>query len=418
MIIYVEAACAAGITTYPALNTYGFWQNAFPAGEELVLTEEQIEKLNNDIIKKSPTVYNLVKYPEKISGEKTAKLLKESDWLFKEAFYVGENPISANYKQLIAAECAAENIPSETAVQYAVTICRTNLRAMPTNQGWFYSAADTHFDYLQETVLDPGEPVIVLHKSKSGNFLFVQARNYTGWLPVWNVGLADRKTWLQYADPDNFLVIVADKIKLKTDGKENLFQMGAKIPVKDLDDKGYTVLFAGRNKDGKLIPVTANLSNDEEKYSLGYLQYTRHNIIKQAFRFNGSPYGWGGLQDSVDCSALVERVYRSVGVELPRDADEQEETAGVQLVMDGLDNDARNAMFAALLPGDVLFMPGHTLIYIGKTQDTHYAIHSLGSHYTTGQRTRVMQVVVSDLALKVSNGKTYFEVLSSALSYR
>ena len=418
MITYTAPAFSAGITAYPALNTADFWLKVFPAGEELVLNEEQIAKLNNDIIKKSPTVYNLVKFPEKISGEQISKLLKETDWLFQEAFYIGGNPISPNYKQLLAAERATENMPSEIAVQYAVTICRSNLRAMPTNQGWFYSATDTHFDYLQETTLDPGEPVIVLHKSKSGNFLFVQTRNYTGWLPVWNVGMTDKKTWLDYADPDNFLIVVADKIKLKTDGKENIFQMGAKIPVKDLDDKSYTVLFAGRDKEGKLVPINATLTNDDEKYSLGYLQYTRHNIVKQAFRFIGAPYGWGGLQESVDCSALVERVYRSVGVELPRDADEQEETAGVQLVLEELDNDTRNAMFAALLPGDVLFMPGHTLIYIGKSQDIHYAIHSLGSHYTTGQRTRIMKVVVSDLSLKVSNGKTYFEVLSSALSYR
>lgn len=418
MISYTPCVFAAGITSYPALNDATFWLKIYPAGEELVLDEEQIEKLNNDIIKKSPTVFDLTQFPEKLPKNHIAEMIKESEWLFQEAFYAGGKPLSPDYKNLIAAERALDTIPDEISVKYAVTICRSNLRAMPTNQGWFYSAADTQFDYLQETALDPGEPVLVLHKSKSGNFLFVQMRNYTGWLPVWNVGMTDKKTWLEYVDPANFLIIVADKLTLKAGGKENLFQMGAKIPVKDLDDKTYTALFAGRGKEGQLVPVTATLPNDDDKYSLGFLHYTRHNIIKQSFRFIGTPYGWGGLQDAVDCSAMIERVYRTVGIELPRDADEQEETAGVRLVMEGLDNDARSAMMAALLPGDALFMPGHALIYLGKTQDIPYAIHALGSHYTTGQRTRVMKVVVSDLSLKVSNGKTHFEVISSALSYR
>ncbi|MBE8952518.1 MAG: C40 family peptidase, partial [Quinella sp. 1Q7] len=53
------------------------------------------------------------------------------------------------------------------------------------------------------------------------------------------------------------------------------------------------------------------------------LPCTENNLIRQAFRFLGEGYGWGGLEDGVDCSAFVQDVYRSVGIELPRDADRQ-----------------------------------------------------------------------------------------------
>ena len=411
-------AQAAGITKYPALNEASFWQKNFPAGEDMLLDEEQIQAFNGQIIAKSPTVYDLSKYPQSVSGQQLKEWVDDYDWLFDEDLYVKGKALSAAYKQLIIAQLNIDAIPQNSQVEYAVTICRVNLRGLPTNEGWFYSASDTNFDQLQLTALDPAEPVVVLHKSASGNFAFVQMRNYRGWLPVWTLGFADKKAWLEYADPSQFLTIVADKVKLKTDGKENLFQMGARIPVRDMTDKGYTVLFPGRDKDGKLVEITAALNDDDDKYILGSLVYTRHNIIAQAFKFLDAPYGWGGLQDSVDCSALIERVYRTVGVNLPRDADEQEETAGVQFVLEGLPNEAREAMFSGVLPGDVLFMPGHTLLYLGRNQGVHYAIHSLGSHYESGQRVRIMQVVVSDLSLRTSSGKQYFEVLTGVLSYR
>lgn len=419
MLALALPVSASGITNSPELNTAAFWQQNFSNGEETVLGEDQLEKFNKEIVSKSSTVYDLKNYPNIVSGAKIKEFIQAADWLFKESLYVKGNLASDAYKQIIITERDLDAIPQQVAHQYAVTICRVNLRAMPTNEGWFSSAADNHFDQLQETALDPAEPVVILHKSKSGNFVFVQTHNYRGWLPVWTLGLAEKKDWLEYVDPDQFVVITASKVKLKAGGRENIWQMGAKIPVRDLNDKGYIVAIPERNKEtGKLVSSQLFLPDDEQKYALGYLEYTRDNVLEQAFLFLGDPYGWGGLQDSVDCSAFIERIYRTVGIGLPRDADEQEETAGVRFELKDMANETREAMFSGIQPGDVLFMPGHTLLYLGKKDGKHYAIHALGSYYENGQRIRAMKVVVSDLDLRVSSGKRHFEVLTNVLSYR
>src|SRR3546814_6380766 len=54
-----------------------------------------------------------------------------------------------------------------------------------------------------------------------------------------------------------------------------------------------------------------------------YLPLTRANIIRQGFRFLGERYGWGHGYNGRDCSGFVSEVYRSMGVQLPRNTSDQ-----------------------------------------------------------------------------------------------
>ena len=53
---------------------------------------------------------------------------------------------------------------------------------------------------------------------------------------------------------------------------------------------------------------------------------TRENILKIGNQFLGIPYLWGGKSSlGIDCSGLIQTVFGSVGIFLPRDASEQAE---------------------------------------------------------------------------------------------
>jgi hypothetical protein len=53
-------------------------------------------------------------------------------------------------------------------------------------------------------------------------------------------------------------------------------------------------------------------------------QTNRAEIIKTARRFLGTPYMWGGKTPyGIDCSGLVQTVFKSNGIDLPRDAYQQ-----------------------------------------------------------------------------------------------
>jgi cell wall-associated NlpC family hydrolase len=87
--------------------------------------------------------------------------------------------------------------------------------------------------------------------------------------------------------------------------------------------------------------------------------------VSEAQKFLGVPYLWGGTNPSVgvDCSGLVQDVYKTLGISLPRTS-EQQATAGVAV-----------PSIADAQPGDLVFFPGsdgtaaapgHVGIYIGN----------------------------------------------------
>jgi hypothetical protein len=288
---------------------------------------------------------------------------------------------------------------------------------LPTGEALYYFAADNNFDALQETALDPCEPVIVLHTSENEQFNYVQAANYRGWVSVYDIAYTDRETWLQFLKPKKFVVVVGKSIKLKTWNENVEYQLGSRIPISGEDDKSYVLNVPGRNKGGNLEKVKVKVAKNAS-LSEGYLPYTSNNIVRSAFKFYGEPYGWGGLKSSVDCSSLVYNAYRTVGVYLPRNADEQEASAGLHVDLSKLDDAGKLAAIKELPIGACLYMDGHCMLYIGKSNDIPYVLHALGSYYKDGKSVNTMRVVVSDLTLQRHNGKTLLSDLTTAVVYK
>ena len=246
----------------------------------------------------------------------------------------------------------------------------------------------------------------------------MQSYNYSGWISRFNVGLTDKRTWLQYAKPNDFLVVTDAKYVLHLGKNELLYQQGARINLVKEEPALYTVEVPVRQPNGNLSKARLQVPKVSKAVHKGYLPYTSNNIVSSAFKYYGMPYGWGGLKDSVDCSALVLNAYRTVGMYLPRNTDEQANTAGIRNLLEGLDNAQRLSVIRDLQPGACLYMDGHVVMYIGQINGAPYSIHALGSHYVKGVRQREMQVVVSDLTLQRSSGNSFLADLQTAVEFK
>ncbi|WP_026551956.1 C40 family peptidase [Arthrobacter sp. H20] len=87
---------------------------------------------------------------------------------------------------------------------------------------------------------------------------------------------------------------------------------------------------------------------------------TSSDVVTAANRYVGVPYVWGGTDPAVgmDCSGFTQRVYRDLGIELPR------------VTWDQMKMGTEVPSLAEAQPGDLLFSldGGHVSIYLGDNK--------------------------------------------------
>jgi len=128
---------------------------------------------------------------------------------------------------------------------------------------------------------------------------------------------------------------------------------GTILPVKYLHNRIAHVLLPDRStvsiKAGNLRPINKNIRRS----------VNGDRLVKEAKRFLGVPYLWGGTTPAgFDCSGFVQAVYKSFGVELPRDTKEQIKCG-------------KTIIRSVVKTGDLLFFDRHVGFAIGKDRLIH-----------------------------------------------
>ncbi len=413
-LLLTQPVKASGIVSDGFLCNASFWQGQMSDGNSVVLTAAQKKAFNSSIQQASSCVVDLKSYPLIKSGAEIKNIIQTSSVFPDDAYDNDGNPLTQEKKDSLVKNMDLDSLQSNEKLRMGVVVRHSSIRTMPTAEPLFSEPQASMFDMFQETAVDPSEPVIILHTSLDAQYYYIQMYNYSGWIAAADVAATDnRSKWLHYADPQKFLVVVGKSYELQNGAETIFYQMGSRLPLA----QNNAVILPQRDAQGNLMEHTVSIVKNDS-LNAGYLPYTRSNIINEAFCYLDEPYGWGGLKNSVDCSSFIANVYRTVGILLPRNADQQETTAGQHFSFAGLDEQSvYKSIMQNCRPGDAFFMDGHVMLYLGKVNGTPYIIHALGSYYSNGIKQHVLQVVISDLSLKSSSGADFAAVLTSAGSF-
>ncbi|MCH4157008.1 MAG: SH3 domain-containing protein [Acidaminococcaceae bacterium] len=433
-LVYVQVA-AAGIITEGPLTRADFWVQHNPDGEKLILDAAGIKAYNEQVLQSGQhlAVVDLATFPQLLDGAAVKKTLTNYNYLRVPLYAHGKLFTAADQAKLKALTDPG-TIPPVVVTRYGVAVQHSSLRNLPREEGLYEEADDHYYDDLQETVVEPGEPVAILHASKDHQYFYVQMYNVRGWLLQKDVALTTREHWLTYVQPDKFIQVVDKDYQVPGPAGKVFYLMGARMRLEKKDNKHYTVLLPYRNQFGRLEEQAVNLPKTAALHE-GYLPYTANNVVRQAFKFYGNPYGWGGSFRSVDCSSLVGSVYKTMGVILPRNSDQLRRCPlGGRLDLAGASHEQRQLLYQDLRPGATIHMPGHVMLYLGQVDQKPYVIHAASSYYEPGAATGahatqfklhgqpwhkvyVRKVLVSDLALHGRDGKIFADRATSVRDY-
>ena len=370
----------------------GHWIAALADPDRVVLTPAQIAA-QNARMHDDPSIHDLEALPAHIDGEHVRGWIQALAGLpERERFDVHGAPVPQADLARIQANLALDAVPDSQPARHGMVVRRADLRAFPTRLRVFHSAGDTDIDRFQESALFPGDPVVVVHESRDGNWFFVVSQRYAAWIETQNVAEGERDAIHEWGRRAPFLVVTGATARTahtpENPGVSDVqLEMGVRVPVLadwpamdevngQLPAAAHVIELPVRGDDGRLsfapalLPRSADVASD-------YLPLTEANIIRQAFKFLGERYGWGHSYNARDCSGFVSEIYRSFGVLIPRNTSRQSITPVLNRLAFSAedDHDARIAALADAHVGDLVYIPGHVMMVIGHVDGEPFVIH-------------------------------------------
>ncbi|GMA65018.1 C40 family peptidase [Alicyclobacillus fastidiosus] len=302
----------------------------------------------------------------------------------------------------------------------------TDLRRFAVATPAFQSPTDKEFDELQDTTLHTFEPLVVVGESQDANWLYVYTTTYRGFVAKQAVAVTTWENFKQLRSSPSFVVVTKPFTLTQPqpyDAKvsRRWLEFAAVLPLFESGENlgrqhvlgNICVFLPVRERDGELTMRPAYVPRAD--VHVGWLPFTRQSCVSMAFTLLHERYGWGGRLGVHDCSSFTRDVHRTMGVELPRDAGVQERALLWRIAFpEGISGRDKGRQLEQLQPGDLLYMPGHTMIYLGSIQGRPYVIHDFAGYVVEGTEIPINQVMVSTLDIHTKSGATYLEKLSSA----
>ncbi len=345
-------------------------------------------------------------------------------------YYVNGEPVGPSYWEELADLCAADSIPEAVIPVYAVAVRRTQAYMAPCSD---FVSTDPEEIFISDMIsaeILPFTGVVILHESADGKWCFVINGSSCGWAPKEDLARCESKEeWTSALDPEDFLVVTGCEIVLEDTALPSkasglVLPMGTRMKLaEDIPElvngrsplAAYVAEIPVRNGDGSLgwektaVPVYQDVSR-------GWLPMTSDSVIEQAFKFLGKTYGWGGTLSSNDCSGYIRQVYACYGFELPRNS------LAIGLMSDlgstkcnNMTEARKRKMIEKTLPGQLLHMEGHLMIYLGMDEGEPYVISSCATFIEPGSEDLNIRsgysVFVSGLDLLRATGRTWLQSL-------
>lgn len=254
----------------------------------------------------------------------------------------------------------------------AITVVHASMRVLPTHKPVFRkpprAVGGFPLDRMQNTLVPAGTPLLITHSSRDGQWALCETEWAAGWIRGHDIARVDRGFMISYqATPlagflEDHVPVVSRRGRFLVTGR-----VGMALPVVgDADTSGHrTVRVPVRDHLGQARLVDGVVP--ETACGAWPFPASTSVFVRILNALLGQSYGWGGLYENRDCSALMRDVFAGFGVFLPRNSKDQGREGRVVSLegMKGREKERtilrRGKPFLTLL-----YMPGHVMLYLGR----------------------------------------------------
>ncbi|AQQ67266.1 glycoside hydrolase [Microbulbifer agarilyticus] len=370
-----------------------FWQEKIERDAERLRTDE-IVALNTESLTQDSYLHNLADFPEMLARQQVLQLIDQVSRPASAPRYRldGRGVSEQDYASLEAA-VQRTTVPESVEVQWGVVVARASMRSYPTMLRILKNTDDRDLDRFQETGVFPGQRLAILHESADGEWWFAVNYHYAAWLPKRAVAVGERQQINAWHQQSHRVTVSGAQVRTNYNPEdprtsEVVLDMGVSLPLLTAAEVGhnvngqnphasYIVSLPVRDAEGRL-EFEPTLIGRGQDVTVGLLEYRPSLVLQQAFKFLGERYGWGHDYNGRDCTGFVGEVYKSFGILMPRNSGQQGKSEFAPTKRFAADDHvARAEALGELQVGDLIYIPGHVMMFIGEVDGEPYVIHDV-----------------------------------------
>jgi len=335
--------------TIPEMRNTMFWISRMDNPDEVILSTDAIQNMNREYQKKihSPDPFRGVQkeripdlshwWPgyvmavpdlysmqlQAVADTVRARIKLEIEYLRGSDF---GNALAVRYSDheidAFEHEMAPDLVKNDIKIRRGIAVRTTHLRNVPSFSPYQIGLQDSgkmRWDMFNVCILKIVKPVTVLHKSRTGEYLFVLCGEGYGWVNSSDVAFGDKKKIDEFVTPQNFVVCTGDRELFYSDKScsyaSGWFGMGDRLPLAE-SGNSREIKIPFRMPDGQLITETVWLAEDADVH-IGWLPYTRRNIVITAFKLLDNSYDFTGGWFGRNHETTYRDIFACFGFELP-----------------------------------------------------------------------------------------------------
>ncbi|MCK9391980.1 MAG: SH3 domain-containing protein [Syntrophales bacterium] len=287
----------------------------------------------------------------------------------------------------------------------AITTGVAHLRHLPAAKAVYFRKALTGetrspFDKLQVSSIAPGTPVYISHVSRDKAWAIAETGYALGWMPLNELAVVTPE-FINRWEQGPHVAVVRDKTPIYDQDKGFLFRasLGSMFPKTVEDEDTVEILVPVRSEQGRAEMCKVTLL--KETAMTRPIALTPCRLASLANEMIREPYGWGGLRNNRDCSAMIRDLFAPFGIWLPRHSADQASEGGLYVDLSNLSVTEKKKLILARGVSylTLLWLKGHIMLYIGSRNGEPLVFHNFWGVKTMSERGQQGKKIVGHAAI-------------------